>query len=184
MFRLETTVAIAFLVVMIVAFTMLIVTKPFTKGRIYIEEVGFRTRGIDTLEYLANIYIDGARIGGIYMIVPTYNETRPPLRIHLSLFNESVVKSLKLVFNPPLGKVMDLAWVATTYNIPIKYYQEGASIVWQCDNMGIYGKGAITLDFIPQYPTPGYYSGITITTNIVLEYKNNQYAITHNVLIR
>lgn len=186
MFRFKVGFVLIFFVIVVIVSILvatLVFATPHVRGSIYVEEVGFRKRGIDALEYLANIYVDEKLVRSIYLIVPTYNVSQQPLRIHIPIKEESAVKRLKITFSPPIGRVIELAWVATTYNTQVRFYKEGANIILQCDDMGMYGKATVSLEFIPQYSKPDYFKGTTITIDMTLEYKNQQYIVIHNVII-
>lgn len=179
--RRKVTIGIAALVIIVaIAIALVVATPP--SGKVRIEEVGFRERA-NALEYLANVYINDELIRRIFIVVPTYNATYQPLLIHIPVVKESAVRSLRITFTPPIGRALDLAWVATTIDALLKYYRDGAKIVWQCGDMKVYGEATISLEFVPQYPRPGYFKGLTITIAMTLEYGGQRYSVVHDITI-
>lgn len=181
--------AIPAIIIVILVSILFIIVQP-KNGFAHVREVGFTSHGHNRVAYLAHIYIGDEHVRSIYMLIPLYNETQShtyilPLTVHIPVVKDgAVVKSLKITFTPPLGRILDiLAWVVTTFNTDVRYHVDERNVVWQCNNMDFYGKGTITLEFIPKNPVPNYFSGITITISMLLEYSGKQYAITHDIKI-
>lgn len=174
--------AVSAVVVVLVVFTALAMWP--ARAEVRVEKKGFEMRGIDTLAYLAHVYIDGKIIRNIYAVIPLYYETRQPLRIHVAAVEGagSTIKSLKIVFKPlSPERVLELAWLATTLSSPVKYYQEGWSTVWWCDNLDT--SATLTLEFTPLHPKPDYFAKTSITLTITLNYNGRDYTVTDVIVI-
>lgn len=175
-------VLLAALVFVVFAVTVILVLpSPPTPAGVRVEGKGFE-RYSDFLVYTADIYVGGEDAGTIYVRIPLYYGTRLPLLISISHVDDSTIKSLRIEFEPPREVSLELAWLHTTMKYPVRYYQDGWKIVWECDNMDM--PATLTLEFVPLHPRPDYFMRTTITLTMNLSYKGTITSVTHVVPIR
>jgi hypothetical protein len=132
--------------------------------------------------YLAVAYVGDEDIRASYVRIPKPSPYKAPLLIDLAWRRDSEIKSLEIEFTPPPSKFVDLAWISTTITAPVEFYKNGPVITWRCRDLGFYGKGTLTLEFIPALPNTDFTS-YTIHIKALVEYKGVDYIVEHSFII-
>lgn len=149
-----------------------------------VSQVRVEERGGSTA-YIADVYVNGKVVRRIYIEVlrPLPPKVYGRIRIHIPIVEKSELKSLEIVFKPSLGGIAHFAWIPTSIDKPIEFHINGATTIWKCQDLGFYGVGTLTLDFIPYIAKSENLKGISIHIEAIIEYNRVEYQIKHMITI-
>ena|GEM_PF-3369933 len=131
--------------------------------------------------YVAELYVGDKVVRSLYARVVDLGRYSD-LLVSLGWREGSEVRSLEVEVGPPPGRVVpDLAWVANLGDpVPVEFYRNGPAVVWRCMNLGAWGQGTVTLEFILKGQILGEY---TIRVRGVLRYGGADYLLDHTFTI-
>jgi hypothetical protein len=174
-------VAVLVLTVVVAAAAVTYVAAALPRGGGYVRVVPKGLEFTPYTTYVAELYVGDRVVRSLYVRVVdlgTYSE----LLVSLGWREDSEVRSLEVEVSPPPGRVVpDTAWVANLGDpVPVEFYRRGPAVVWRCRDLGAWGQGTVTLEFILKDQILGEYS---IRVRGVLRYGGADYLLDHTFAI-
>jgi len=129
--------------------------------------------------YVAEIYVEDKLARGLYVRIPKPG-LYPRLLISIGVVGAQApeLKSLEVEVVQPPAKFRDLAWISTSIARPVEFYRNGNTLIWRCIDLGGYGVGTLTLEFVPIPPDTDF-SSCTIHVKAAMEHDGVSYLVDH-----
>jgi hypothetical protein len=128
--------------------------------------------------YVAEIYVEDKLARRLYVRIPKPG-LYPRLLISIGVVGAQApeLKSLEVEVVQPPARPRDLAWISTSIARPVEFYRNGSTVIWRCIDLGGYGVGTLTLEFVPTLDTD--FSSCTIHVKAVMEHDGVSYLVDH-----